>query len=306
MIRPTSPADWNYILSTKATPYVLLLGILFGTTLVISRFSVDQFEPTTYIGLRLALSCLGLALAYGLHVGKRRWPRDRQLWRHAAVLGVLGTAIPMTGIVTALLYISSGLASILITVNPAITVLLAHFFLIEESLTWRKALGVLLALGGAVLLAAMGETGLVDVKSGNPIGYWMIFGAMISSSIAIVYARKYMQNLDTFDVTGVRLFVAALVVIPLSVSFIGFDVSRVDLQGVLALVYAAIAGTFVGMLLSFYNIQRFGAIAAVMSAYVTPMVASLTGVLLLGEQITFSMLGGMTLIGLGVWQINRN
>ena len=36
------------------------------------------------------------------------------------LLGIFGTAIPMTGIVLSLQYLSSGLASILITISPAI------------------------------------------------------------------------------------------------------------------------------------------------------------------------------------------
>ena len=292
-------------MNTKANAYVLLLGTLYGTTLVISRFSVGQFNPTTYIGLRLVLSSLGFAVIYGLGIGKRSWPRGRQLWKHASIMGVLGTAIPMTGIVASLQYLSSGLTSILITVSPALTVVLAHFFLTDEKLTRLKGSGVLLALGGAILLAVMGETGLADVEAGNPIGYVFVFGAMIFGSASTIYTRKYMQNLDALDVTGIRLFVAALVVMPLSVAFIGFDVSAVDTQGISALVYAAIVGTFLGMLFSFYNIQRFGATAAVMSAYVIPVIASLTGILLLGEQITLLMFGGMVLIGWGVWMINR-
>ena len=292
-------------MKTKATPYIFLLGILFGTTLVVSRFSVEQFEPTTYIGLRLALSTLGFATIYSFQIGKRHWPKNRQLWKHAAVMGVLGTAIPMTGIVSSLQYLSSGLAAILITVNPAITVLLAHFFLDDEALTRLKGIGVLLALSGAVLLAAMGETGLADIETKSPIGYVLIFGAMIFGSLATIYARKFMQDLDAFDVTGVRLFIAALVVFPLSIIFFGFDISLVDAQGITALIYAAIVGTFLGMLLSFYNIQRFGATAAVMSSYVIPVIASLTGVLLLHEQITIPMAIGMVLIILGVWLINR-
>ena len=96
-----------------------------------------------------------------------------------------------------------------------------------------------------------------------------------------------------------------LIIFPLSVIFIGFDVSAVNTKGVTALIYAVVVGTYLGMLLSFYNIQRFGATAAVMSAYVIPVIASLTGMLLLGEQITFPMMGGMALIGVGVWMINR-
>ena len=60
------------------------------------------------------------------------------------------------------------------------------------------------------------------------------------------------------------------------------------------------------MLFSLYNIQRFGATAAVMSAYVIPVVATLTGVFLLGEQITTGMVGGTVLIATGVWLLNKS
>jgi hypothetical protein len=58
---------------------VVLLGILFGTTLVVSRFSVGQFAPTTYIGLRLVIASLGFLVAYALKIGKRKWPQDKSL-----------------------------------------------------------------------------------------------------------------------------------------------------------------------------------------------------------------------------------
>ncbi len=291
-------------LTTQSLPYVLILGVMFGTTLVASRFSVGQFSTTTYIGLRLTLSAMGFGVIYLLRIGKRTWPRSRQLWKHSIVLGVLGTAIPMTGIVASLQYLSSGLASMLITVNPAITVVLAHFFLTDERLTVRKRLGVLSALSGAVMLAALGESGLTDVQ-GSLLGYLMVFGAMIFASAMTIYTRKYMQEFDTVDVTGIRMLTAALVVMPLSIIFEGFDLSQVNSQGVFVLIYAAIFGTFLGMLLSLYNIQCFGATAAVMAAYVIPIVAMLTGVFLLGEQITIGMLGGMGLIMAGVWSINK-
>ncbi|OQY31272.1 MAG: hypothetical protein B6I38_06070 [Anaerolineaceae bacterium 4572_5.1] len=256
-------------LNTQSIPYILLLGGVFGTTLIASRFSVEQFSVTTYIGLRLTLSALGFALVYMLRIGKRTWPRGRQLWKHSIILGIFGTAIPMTGIVASLQYLSSGLASVLITMNPAITVLLAHLFLSDEELTRRKGLGVLLALSGALMLVVLGETGLEDVQ-GILLGYVMIFGVIIFTSAMTIYTRKYMQGFDTIDVTGIRIFIAALVVMPLSYIFVGFDLSQVNSQGLFALLYASIFGTFFGALLSFYNIQRFGSLAAVMTAYVIP------------------------------------
>ena len=115
-----------------------------------------------------------------------------------------------------------------------------------------------------------------------------------------------MQDYDTFDVTGIRILFSALVLIPFSLLVEGFDISKVNFQGVLALLFAAIAGSFLGMMLSLYNIQRFGATTAVMTTYVVPIVAGLIGVVFLKEQITWGMVGGIVLIVLGVWMINSN
>jgi drug/metabolite transporter (DMT)-like permease len=291
-------------LSYQALPYVTLLAFLFGTTLVASRFSVGQFHPTTYIGLRLTLASLCHLAIYALS-RKRHWPTDKLLWQRGAVLGIFGTALPMTAIVSSLQFQSSGLTAVLITTSPAITVVMAHFFLPDEPLTRRKTLGVLLALAGALLLAARGESGLPDVSRASPLGYLLVLLAMVSASGSTIYARKYMRDLDAFDVASTRMVVAALFVMPLSLLLVGFDLSAVDSSGYFALIYAALVGTFSGMMLAFYNIQRFGAIAAAMTAYIIPVVAVTAGALILGETITAGMLVGMVLILLGVAVINQ-
>lgn len=291
-------------MSPQALPYIILLGILFGSTLVVSRFSVGQFQSLTYIGLRLTLAGLAHVVIYLFSKG-RHWPRGRQLWGRSAVLGIFATAIPMTAIVSSLQFQSSGVTSVLVTTSPALTVLMAHFLLPDESLTRRKSLGVILALAGAVLLAIRGESGLPDVERASPVGYLLVMGAMVSASASTIYARKYMRDLDTFDVASVRMWVAALAIMPLSLLLVGFDLSQVTGQGYAALLYAAFVGTFAGMMLAFYNIQRFGATASALTAYVIPIVATLGGVLLLDETITSAMLLGMALIVGGVAIINR-
>ena len=213
-------------MSPQALPYIILLGFLFGSTLVVSRFSVDQFQPTTFVSLRLLLASLGHVAVY-LVYQRGKWPTGRRLWRQAAVLGLFGTAIPMTCIVSSLQYQSSGLTSVLITTNPAITLLMAHFFLEDERLSRRKVLGIMLALGGALLLALLGESGLPDVSRANPIGYILVFSGMISLSSAAIYTRRYMSDLPTLEVASVRIWVAALVVTPLSALLVGFDLSMV-------------------------------------------------------------------------------
>ena len=292
-------------MTVQAIPYVVLLGFLFGSTLIASRFGVGQFHPTTYIGLRMVLASLGHLAFYAVGFQNRNLPKDRRLWRHAALLGVLGTAIPMTCIVSSLQYQSAGVTSVLLTAGPAITVMMAHFFLADESLTWRKSIGVALALSGALLLTLRGESGLAGVDETSPIGYSLVFVAMFSASGMAIYARKFMQEFDAFDVASVRMFAASLTVMPLSILFVGMNLKAVNGQGYFALFYAALVGTFSGMLLAFYLVKRFGATTQAMSLYVIPVVAGLGGVLILGEQITSGMLAGMALIVLGITLINQ-
>ncbi|MCB8989168.1 MAG: DMT family transporter [Chloroflexota bacterium] len=292
-------------MTIQALPYITLVGFFFGSTLIASRFSVGQFAPSTYVGLRLTLAGLGHLAVYAVARDRFRWPKDKRVWRHAALLGVLGTAVPMTAIVTSLQYLSSGIASVLVTTNPALTVLMAHFLLSDERLTTRKAMGVGLALAGAAVLALSGESGLPDVNAANPIGYILMFIAMIAGSGMTIYARKYMNDMDAFDVASIRMVVAALAVMPLSVLWVGLDLQAVTGQGYFALSYAALIGTFAGMLLAFYNIQRFGATAAAMTSYIVPMVAVVGGSLFLSEQITPVMLVGMALIAAGIAILNQ-
>jgi drug/metabolite transporter (DMT)-like permease len=98
----------------------------------------------------------------------------------------------MTAVTVALQYQSAGLTSVSLTSSPAITVLMAHFFLPDEVLTARKAIGVALALGEATLLATRGESGQVDVGQASPMGYGLVLLAIFTISGLTVYARKFM------------------------------------------------------------------------------------------------------------------
>ena len=285
-------------MSLRSLPYVALLALFFGSSMVASRFSVGRFDPSTYIGLRMAAATVMCLAVYWL-AGKRL-PRDPLLWLRAGLLGVFGTAVPMFCVITALQHLSSGVASLLLATGPAMTICLAHFTLPDELLNKRKAFGVALALGGALMLAATGEDGLPDAGQSQSLGYLLVFAGMCASSVMIIFARKHLRGYDAWDVGSIRMFTTGLVALPLSLVTVGFDASAVDGAGWLALAYAALVGTFLGFMLSFYNIKRFGATASVMASYMIPIVAGLGGVLLLNEEFTGTMLAGMAVIVAGI------
>ena len=289
---------------TAAFPYILLLGVLWGTTLVMSRFGVGQFDPVLFVALRLTIASLAFGLVYAVS-RRRQVSRQRYLWRHAALLGVVGTAVPMTAIVSSLQFQSSGVTSLLVTTSPAFIVVAAHLFLPDEQLNLTKGMGVVLALGGAALLILRGETGLPNVTEANPLGYALVILGILAETTGAIYIRKKMQGLDAFDVTAVRLLAATVVTLPVALLWRGFDVAQVNGAGLLSLAYAALAGAFAAQLMAFYITRRFGATAFSLTSYVIPVVAAVAGVFVLGETITIWMLGGMVLIVFGIMLINR-
>jgi drug/metabolite transporter (DMT)-like permease len=291
-------------LESQALPYIVLLAFFWGSNLVVSRFGLAQFNPVTFVALRLLLAAVLHALIYAVD-RKRFFPTQRTLWRRAALLGVVGTAVPMTAIIASLSYLSSGMTAVFVTTAPAITVIMAHFLLPDEPLNRRRAFGIILALGGALLLALSGETGLPDSEAANPLGFSLVMCGILFGSGAAVYSRKYLREFDAFDVASIRIFFATVTVMVVTTVTIGFDLSEVNPAGYGSLLYAAVFGAFGGLLLEFWIIQRFGATSAAITTYIIPIFAAVGGTLFLDERITPIMIAGMAFIIAGIAIINR-
>ncbi|MEM7111972.1 MAG: DMT family transporter [Chloroflexota bacterium] len=291
-------------MSSKAIFYITLTGFFFGTALVAGRFALSQFDPIVYVSLRLVLSTLAFLAVYTFAAKRYPWPRWGPIWRHAALLAI-GTVTAMVCFTSSLLYLSSGLASIINTAGPALTVLLAHFVLADEKLTWRKTVGIVLAIGGALLLILRGESGLPDVSQTSNTGYLLLGIAIIVITANTVYIRRFTRDFDPFQITSIQVLLAGLVLTPFALSFIGIRWELITWEGMAALGYGAFIGTFVGFVLFLQIAQSFGATAAAMTNYVNPVFATLTGMFLLGETVTVGMAVGMAIIVAGVWLVNR-
>lgn len=288
---------------TKAFPYIGLLSIFWGTNIVASRFGVGEFDPYLFIALRLSIATFFFALIFFL--SGRRLPKDGRIWRHAALSGFLGVSIPMTTFILSLQYQSSGVASIFVTTAPALMVIAAHFFLPDEKMSRNKALGVSLALLGSLFLALRGESGLAGVGRASPLGFALVMSGLLAETVNTIFVRRRMQGMDPIAVTGIRLFVAAIIVMVVALFIADFSLVGITSAGYFSLAYAAIIGALGGQFMAFYITGRFGATAFALTSYFIPIVATGFGVLLLGEIVTGGMLIGVLLVGSGLYLLNR-
>jgi drug/metabolite transporter (DMT)-like permease len=284
--------------------YPLLIGFLLGSTLVVTRYSLGQFNSQAFVALRLMVGAAAFLFVY-IFLRPRSFPRERNLWLRAGVFGIISTALTMTAYTQSLRYQSSGVTALLASLSPVETVLLAHLFLNGETITPRRIAGALLAFAGAGLLLLRGESGLAELARADWRGYaWALLGGL-TNSFGLVYARRFLQQDAPFAVTSIRILTAAVLIGAFTGLTAGFDLSRVQWTGVAALLYAGIAGTFLAFLAYLVAVQRFGATSASLSEYFVPLVASVLGVVLLGEQFTPGLALGMVLIFLGLGLFHR-
>ena len=67
-----------------------------------------------------------------------------------------------------------------------------------------------------------------------------------------------------------------------------------------------VVGALGGQFLAFYVQRRFGATSFSVTSFLVPVVATVFGIVLLGEIVTWAMGVGVLLIGAGLFLINRD
>jgi drug/metabolite transporter (DMT)-like permease len=264
------------------------MSLLFGTNLVVSRFALGQIHPLVYTALRVPIAG-ALAIVWTL-LRHRRLPRGRNIWLHGSVVGLCATAAPMALFISSLQYQSAGVTALCISLTPIVAMILAHFRLHDDRMTVRKVIGSLVSFAGIGLLLATGETGLAEA---HWEGFVLVLIGVCAAGYGIVHVRKHLSEEEPLDIVTVRLVSAAIVTVPLGFVANGFDLSSVEVSGVIAIIYGAVLGTLIGFLLYSYLVARFGPTKATQSEYIVPIVTVTTGAIFLGENVSLIVITGM-------------
>ena len=288
-------------MSAKQLGLILVTGLLLGSSVAMTRFAVAEVPPIALVAIRLSVATLGFAVT--LLLLQRGLPRELGVWRDIALVG-LGQCLPLLAFTMALQFVSSAIVTIFITLVPLFTSIMAHFMLSQEKLTAMKLAGLSAAFMGVMVLLFTGTTGtsasILDVR-----GYiFGISGAFIAA-LATIYARLRLRSVDVFVVTALQFAFGLALIAPIAFALNPVNLFAISTPGWLAILYSAMAGSYLGFLLLFYMTKHFSATAAVLPAYVMPVVSATLGVLVLGELITPPLLGGAILILLGVFLVGH-
>lgn len=279
-------------------PGYLALVLIWGSSFLFIKLGVGELHPLHVTSARVLVGALTVLVV--LAVTRARLPRDLRVWGHLAVIGVVGVAMPFSLLAYGEQRISSSLAGIWNATTPLIALPVAVLAMRTERMTTRRLAGILIGfVGVAVVLGVWRDVGGVELA-----GQLMCLGAAACYGIAIPYTRRFLSDLPDsgLAVPAGQLITASVAMLLVTPFAAGAPPAPTSLSpevvgSVLAL---GALGSGVAFVLNFRVIQFAGATTSASVTYLLPIVATVVGVLALGEQLHWNQPVGALVVLTGV------
>lgn len=282
----------------KARLVWLLLCGIWGSTWLFIKLGLEDLPPLTFAGIRFVIATI---IVFALILVRRvSLPRTKRDWTLLAVTGILSFTLNYGLVFWGEQYISSGLAALLQSTLPLFGLVIAHFYLPTERMTWMKVIGVLLGVFGV---------GVIFSNQLQASGKQALLGcaALVVSAFCAAYAnvltKAYTLNLQPSVLAGGQMLFGLipllLIGIPLEGNPLGYRWTPI---AVLSLFYLAIVGTVVAFLLYYWLLHNMDVTKSMLIALVTPVTAVILGMLVLKEEMQWRTLigGAMIIFGLAL------
>ena len=278
----------------------LAIYVIWGSTFLAIRVAVESIPPLFTAATRHLVAGT-LLLGWALWRGERP---TRQGWRAGLVLGFLFFFISHGLLHWAELNVPSGVAALVIAVEPAIVALLLPALRLgprPRGLTW---LGLAI---GALSVALLFRP---EVSAGNGVSI-ALFAVLVSAfawSLGIVYARKLQPANGSTLNAALPLICGSLML--LAGAFLrgehhGFHLSQVSSPSAAGLLFLIFFGSLTAFSAYAWLLKHYPPTLVATHTYVNPIVAVLLGWLFAGEPLTASILMSMALAILAIWLVNR-
>jgi drug/metabolite transporter (DMT)-like permease len=276
------------------------LSIAWGSSFFWVKVALEELGPFTLVALRLLLG--GLSLGVIAYATKTKLPKGWREWWPFLLIGLTNVAFPLVLTSWGQIFIDSGVAAILLSTVPIFTVLIAHFVLSDDRLTWIRALGIFVGFAGVVVLL------LRDVNldaAASAVGYaTQLIGSLFYAASAVL-ARRTLKDTSVILQAFIPLAFADLILW----GFVPLVESPVHLPHipivVVAILFLGFVCSCVGYLLYYYLIHSIGPTRTSMITYVFPLVGVGLGVLFLNELMDLQLVAGALLVLGSVFVVNK-
>jgi drug/metabolite transporter (DMT)-like permease len=277
---------------------LFLLAGIWGWSFLFIKVAVGGMPPAAVAFARVALGMvvlLAVVRAQRLHL-----PAGRRAWRHFAVVGLFGSALPFTLLAWGEQHISSALTAVLNAATPLFAAVLVAVF-IGQRLRRSQSVGLLLGFAGVGVAAGVGAD---DLSGASLAGEAAAVAAGACYAVAIVYAKRHLSPLAPLVAAAGQLVMATVLALPVAVVTTVREGVDLTPRRLLAVCLLGILGTGLAYVLFYRVIADLGPTMASAVTYLVPVMAVTVGVLFLHEPFHLRLVAGGALIVGGIVLLN--
>ncbi|MEY4990815.1 MAG: hypothetical protein RIS08_1041 [Actinomycetota bacterium] len=276
------------------------MALIWGSSFLFTELSL---ELTTYFGVAFWRTFLGaVSMAVLGLVMKLGFPKGKQ-WLHLWVAGLFMSAIPFALFSYAQQSTTSILAAIIGASMPMFTLLAIMTIYRTERVTLIATVGLLIGLVGVAITLGVWE----GFGENDPLAIFALVFAAVSYGIGTPYIKKFITPMGLHGVTSAagQVGMAALTLLPLYLLTGPLFIAAPRLETVGALLALGVLGSGFAYRLYHGVIASAGSTTASLVTFSNPVVATIWGVLLLGETLHWYEPVGAVVVILGAYLAQR-
>lgn len=273
----------------------VVICLIWGSSWAAVKIGIESIPPLLSLGIRftLASSILGLIV----FVNHLTVPTEKKFWMLVLIMCLTSFTVPFVLIYWAQLKVGSGLASILFATYPFWVAIVSHFILPNEKITPVRIIGITIGFLGVIFIF---NDGFSDISIRMFYGMAAIIVGSIIQAFGLVFLRRLGEEAHPVTLNFCSMSLSAL---PLfAASFIFEDYSNIffNAQSIESILYLSIFCTVITFVIYFWLVKHIEAVILSLSAFMTPVIAVIIGVIVMGEKITNDVYIGSALVLIGV------
>ena len=293
---------------------MVLVVFSWGMAWAVGRILALGLPPMTGAWLRYVLT---MVLFYLWFVGRAlkgnevNWlPTGRQTWRTLTLIAITGVLGYQLFFMNGMRFTAAGDASLIITFNPVFTVLLAAPML-GQQITRKMFVGLFCGFIGVAVVTGWSPNTDIPFED-RILGDFMILLASLNWAMTTNNTKRMMeqrngeQKATTLEIVVWYSLIGTVLLTPFAAwETWQHGIPEPTLTDWYAIIYLAAISTVLAYYWFAIGVEKLGATAAASYIFLMPVFGVLGGVILLDENIGWTLLLGFILIVVGVRVVQR-
>lgn len=289
--------------SWKGHVALLAANIIWGLNAPIGKEALAVVSATAVTAYRMLGACFAFWILSLFLPHEHVTRRDKVMLLFAALFGIVFNQ----GMFIYGLSLTSPVdASIITSMPPIITMILSAIFL-REPITWKKVIGTVLGVSGALILIFGNSSSHGGVSSGNALGDLLCLLAQVSFCIYLTLFKGLISRYSPVTVSKWLFLYASICFLPVSYhEILAVDYLSLPFSIYWRLAFVVFGATFLSYLFMTTGQHLLRPTIISMYNYAQPVVATIVSVALGLSVFSFSIGVAVLLIFSGVYFVTQS